>query len=1218
MRKNYLLIIALISIVSGAFLYRYAELVTNKLNYPEDVKSVLSAKCAKALHYFEKLEYSSDNELPTIIERADQDGIILLVYNTDSLVFWSSNSVPIFEIYIKDLLKPRIVKLLNSYYYLIKEQKGEKIYIGLINIKIQYPYENDFLHSGFNPDFNLPENAVMGFNPEEGFAVKDQDGTFLFSIVVPDTTDSKSPGILIGLVFNLLGFIFLAIWAFILIGRQNTQSGRRWTSIFVISSIIVLRIGVFISGIRLSGIPIFDAYLFADSWWVSSLGDLLVNSVCLFYIALIIFRYAKLSEFFRKNNRRNNAAIQIALLVVYYVFFAYAYYFSKSLIFNSNISFQPNEIDQLTFYSLISILIDGINYLSAALILIWLLRTLTAENNNLKLFIVFIITSLLLIAGVFITGSSSDILSVLFFYFFSLFFLYFMHRKKEIFRYSVWTLLLLIFSIYLVAFVAMQSAIKEERVRSSLALSLANEHDPVAEYLLKEISTSMDNDTILKNRLTDRPPDVTIISDYLKKNYFRGYWNKYDLTITVCRPVDSVLIEIPDYQWFPCYPFFGQIIRDVGLKLPNSKFYYLDDLTGRISYLGKYSIPVNVFPYEISLYIELDSKLSNDFLGYPELLLNKNLQSDRLIDQYSYAKYHKKELIARHGDFSYSLSTDLFGASDKQFRTVRLDGYTHLLYQSGKDNLIVLSLPTIRFMDLLVGFSYIFLVFYICILLVFAIRNLNQPGFRFLSDLRNKIQVTIIAVLLTSMILIASISIWLSLSNYRSSQDKILHEKIQSILVELSRRIGIVTDLSSDWNSRRYDNLNQLLIRYSDAYFSDINLYYPTGDLLATSRLEIFQTGLQGEKMDPVALFEMQKEKRAQFIHREKIGSLSYRSAYVPFKNSQGKLLAYLNLPYFTKQSELQAALSTLVVTIINIYIILILITIVITVLISNQITKPLNMLQQRFRQLKLGDKYEQIQYERKDEIGSLVAEYNKMVIELERSFDLLARSERESAWREMAKQIAHEIKNPLTPMRLSVQQLQKIWKEKREDYDSYLGNVTATLIEQIDNLSAIASEFSNFAKMPAINIASVDLVDLIARTVELFGGSDAYSINYKASEEHITINADREQLSRVFMNLIKNAIQSIPESRKGKINITIEKEEKQVAVIVSDNGNGIPDDVKPKLFTPNFTTKSSGMGLGLTIVRNILDQLAGEISYTTKPGAGTKFTIKIPLPTRL
>jgi signal transduction histidine kinase len=153
---------------------------------------------------------------------------------------------------------------------------------------------------------------------------------------------------------------------------------------------------------------------------------------------------------------------------------------------------------------------------------------------------------------------------------------------------------------------------------------------------------------------------------------------------------------------------------------------------------------------------------------------------------------------------------------------------------------------------------------------------------------------------------------------------------------------------------------------------------------------------------------------------------------------------------------------------------------------------------------------------------------------------------------------------------------------------------------------------------MPAINIASVDLVDLIARTVELFGGSDAYSINYKASEEHITINADREQLSRVFMNLIKNAIQSIPESRKGKINITIEKEEKQVAVVVSDNGNGIPDDVKPKLFTPNFTTKSSGMGLGLTIVRNILDQLAGEISYTTKPGAGTKFTIKIPLPTRL
>jgi two-component system, NtrC family, nitrogen regulation sensor histidine kinase NtrY len=1213
MRKNSLLIIALLAILLGLLFMRYAELLSNKSRYPENIKSVLTTKFTKAVNYFEKLDHSIPDQLPDIVEKADKDGIILLVYNSDSLVFWSSNSIPIYEIYIEDLLKPRIVKLLNSYYYLIKAQKGERIYIALVALKIQYPYENDFLHSGFSSDFHLPENATIGFKPGEGYDVSDRDGTFLFSVIVPESTDTNNPRILIGMLICLIGLILLAIWAFILIGRQRTPSGIRRTGLIVVFSLIALRVIQFISGIELSAFSLFDAYLFADSELVSSLGDLLINSIILFYIVVVIFRYADLLHFFNQKERQRNTIIQIILFLVYIAIFLYAHYFSKSLIFNSNISFQPNEIDQLSFYSLISILIDGINYLSAGLILVWILKMLTSKDNILQLFKIFILVSLPVIVGLLILGYAFDFLSIFFFYFFSCFFFFLFYRKIEVFKYSVWTLLLLIFTIYLVAFLAQQSGKKEERVRSSLALSLANEHDPVAEYLLKEISINIEDDTVINNMVTNFPPDLTKVNDYLKKNYFKGYWNKYDLQVTICSPIDSVLIEVPNYQWYHCYNFFGQIIRDVGLKLPNSKFYYLDDLTGRISYLGKFSIPLLDYPFEISLYVELDSKLSNDFLGYPELLLDKKLQDDRLIEQYSYAKYHKKELIARHGEFNYSLSSELFGSSDKEFRTVRIEGYTHLLYQPGKERLIVLSLPTIRFIDLLISLSYVFLLFYIGILLVFAIRNFNRPGFRFLSDLRSKIQFTIIAVLLASMILIAATTIWLNLRNYRSGQEKILHEKIQSVLVELSRRIGLVSDLSFDWNSRRYDNLNQLLIRYSDAYFADINLYYPSGDLLATSRLEVFQTGLQGDKMDPVALYKMQKEKRAQYIHREKIGTLSYQSAYVPFKNTQGKLLAYLNLPYFTKQSELQNALSTLIVTIINIYVILILITIVITVLISNQITRPLNMLQQRFRQLKLGDRYEQIQYKRNDEIGSLVAEYNRMVIELEKSFELLARSERESAWREMAKQIAHEIKNPLTPMRLSVQQLQKVWKEKREDYDSYLGNVTATLIEQIDNLSAIASEFSNFAKMPALKISPVDLIDVVAKAVDLFSGNDAYKIGYESSDKGIIINADREQLSRVFMNLIKNAVQSIPEKRKGKIIIKIEKKDKQIVITVSDNGNGIPDEVKPKLFTPNFTTKSSGMGLGLSIVRNILDQLGGEISYSTKTGTGTKFTIKLP-----
>jgi nitrogen fixation/metabolism regulation signal transduction histidine kinase len=267
-----------------------------------------------------------------------------------------------------------------------------------------------------------------------------------------------------------------------------------------------------------------------------------------------------------------------------------------------------------------------------------------------------------------------------------------------------------------------------------------------------------------------------------------------------------------------------------------------------------------------------------------------------------------------------------------------------------------------------------------------------------------------------------------------------------------------------------------------------------------------------------------------------------------------------------------------------------------------------------RFRELKLGSRFEQIQYKRKDEIANLVGEYNRMVVELQRSIDLLARSERESAWREMAKQIAHEIKNPLTPMRLSVQHLQKSWNDKRENQEEYLQNVTNTLIEQIDNLSSIATEFSNFAKMPATKIENVDLIEVLQNITDLFQGDSNYELKFSSNIKKAEIKSDKEQLSRLFMNIIKNGIQSIPDDKKGKIHVKVEKSKTEAVVWVTDNGKGIPDDIKPKLFMPNFTTKSSGMGLGLAIVKNIIDQLGGEISFETELDKGTIFKLVFPL----
>ncbi|MBN2523548.1 MAG: GHKL domain-containing protein [Bacteroidales bacterium] len=1211
-----LLIISLIIITISVLLANFSGIFENKLRYAKNVQQILHQKCEQVEKYFNKLDKCDQEYNYEIIQKLDHEDIILFRYINNQLVYWSSNAIPVFENYPDTLFNLRMIKIFNSYYHVISSDNDSVKNVGLIRIKNRYPYENDFLPTGFNPDFRLPRDTKISFQPENGYDIHDMEGNYLFGIILPDRMNDKTPRSGIATVFLFLGLILLGYYLYIVLKNLADKKKRLTTIPIVIFFISILRIIQLGLKLNIDSFALFDPFIYADSLFVPSLGDLLLNSLLILFYAILICRVIGVNNIQGNISKGRQTFYFVFYNLLALIFFIHAHYFFHSLIFNSNMSFQPNAIDRLSIYSLISFLINGINFYALGIVLIWVIKHTILLKSVFRNLQVFFITSALIFIVLFVTGYPIDFISIVSYLLFFLLFLWFSYKNYNLSGYSFLVVFVLFFSVYSLLYIMHEAGKKEDMIRKSLAYSLTNEHDPVAEYLFEELSQDIKNDTSISSYLNRKKINIDKFYNYLSKNYFTGYWNKYNLQITLCGPTDSVLIEIPDYRWFYCYGFFDDIISEIGLGLPGSSFYYLDNYTGRISYVGRFPFKIAEFPYEITLFIELDSKITQDLLGYPELLLDQKFHLERLIDKYSYAKYYKGDLVAQYGDFSYSLSSEVFGDLTSEFQKVALDGYEHLLYSSESDNLIVISLPKPKFIDVLIAFSYLFLFYYVSLILVFAARNLNQSEIRFLGNLRSKIQFTIISILLVSLILIAGSTIWLNIRNYRKYQDTVLHEKIHSILIELTHKLELENELTTDWQTNKYDNLNQLLIKFSDVFYTDINLYNPNGELLATSRSEIFQRGLLGTKMDPTAFFKLSKEKRAQFIHRENIGNLSYLSAYALFENSEGKLLAYLNLPYFTKQKELQASLSALIVTIINIYVILILITIVITILISDQITRPLELLQLRFRDLKLGSRFEQIHYKRKDEIANLVNEYNRMVIELQRSIELLARSERESAWREMAKQIAHEIKNPLTPMRLSVQHLQKSWNDKHENQEEYLKNITNTLLEQIDNLSAIATEFSNFAKMPDAKIERVDLIEILKKSVDLFKGAAHYKIYFSSEHSGIEINADREQLSRLFMNIIKNAIQSVPDDRIGEIRVNVEKSSQKVIVLISDNGRGIPDEIKPKLFMPNFTTKSSGMGLGLAIVRNIMDNLDGEISFKTKLNEGTVFKLIFPVKT--
>jgi nitrogen fixation/metabolism regulation signal transduction histidine kinase len=289
--------------------------------------------------------------------------------------------------------------------------------------------------------------------------------------------------------------------------------------------------------------------------------------------------------------------------------------------------------------------------------------------------------------------------------------------------------------------------------------------------------------------------------------------------------------------------------------------------------------------------------------------------------------------------------------------------------------------------------------------------------------------------------------------------------------------------------------------------------------------------------------------------------------------------------------------------------------TILIAVFVSNKITKPLLIVRKKLQELDIKRQNSPIEYHSQDEIGDLVREYNRMVAELSKNTELLAQRERESAWQSMARQVAHEIKNPLTPMKLNVQLLERAWEDRAYDFDKRLHKVCKTLIEQIDALSHIATEFSAFAKMPKERLGEVDIHNAIVSCVNLFEETKNTQITVAAdSSSSYRVVADGDQIIRVFTNLIKNAIQAIPEERLGIINIRLKTDAGHVQISVSDNGEGISPEMQKKLFQPNFTTKTSGMGLGLAMVKNIISGINGIIWFETVEHEGTTFYIQLPL----
>jgi two-component system nitrogen regulation sensor histidine kinase NtrY len=477
-------------------------------------------------------------------------------------------------------------------------------------------------------------------------------------------------------------------------------------------------------------------------------------------------------------------------------------------------------------------------------------------------------------------------------------------------------------------------------------------------------------------------------------------------------------------------------------------------------------------------------------------------------------------------------------------------------------------------------------------------------------SLRIRIFLSMIVLIIVASILLASISI----IQFKNEAKEYHQERLERKENAVREHINYV--LSTTTYPLTTENLDLIfkdkIHELAHIHNIEINIYSLEGKLLKSSK-ESFSVDKVSPPIPKYILKLVRSSIEKRYVEIKTVNNVKNRSSFTQIKDDKFKPLGVLNLPYLEDDNFYEKELHSFLIRLGQVYSFMLIVAFGLAYFLSSYITKSLKTISDRINETSLSQKNKKIVLEASSkEINLLIKSYNRMVEELEISAVKLAQSEREEAWREMAKQVAHEIKNPLTPMRLTVQSFERKFNPEDPEIIQKMKDYSETLIQQIDTMNAVASAFSNFASMPAQQNETLNVVEVVELALDIFNEEH---VVFESESPEIISKIDRTQLIRIITNLVKNAIQSIPEQQENKtVFVTVKKDLNNVLIIVEDNGIGIkPEDIS-RIFEPKFTTKNSGMGLGLGIIKNIIENYKGTITFDTEYGKGTRFTVSLPI----
>jgi signal transduction histidine kinase len=1162
-----------------------------------------------------------------------QYGILIYERNhpfSEHLTFWSDQSSVLPDSFLLKADGNYFVSLSNGQFEVVKHSFNQILpypltAIALIPVRWQYYISPENLKPEF-VGFSSAENRVRISLSPTPFPVKDHSGKILFYLHKTESFHAAKYSL------GLLLVVFIAMLVLLVIVHNMAHAiaekyGRIAGILFLTITVLLFRVVIYRYPeiLHLRQYELFDPTIYSSNFILPSLGDLLINALLFCWIVLFIRQEMGEYRFplFRSVWKRW-VMITGTMVVLVSITFLFAD-IVQSLVADARISFNVTNFFSLTIYSFVGFIVLAalaLSYFFFTQIMFRLVRGFIERN----LLTVFIMVATIGLSFLTFHTETAMVELDIYVLLWLLCYLWLMMRNLFSglnFQLNVSEILfwLFIFSSSISVIIIFENRKIELEQRKSFADRLAEQINPSSEKLVSMSLIYFDNDFMLRefDRFRD-PVQNHFLKDSLINNNFSAYLTKYD---TKFYTYDSA--EKPLFNQVPVsFDTLNTIFQLQGKPTTIPNLMYYEKSYDKFSYIYKKTIQDTagrIFGY---LFLQAEPRNFKSDGLVPRLTQQHKEFLPEYSPVYSYAIYSSNELIYYYNNYPFPTQLTDSLIPKKDFFQKKNNGYDELWHSISDDKFIVIAKKDNLVIEAITLFSYLFSAFLILVALFWFSSVLIQTRLHwkqlreFLQlNIRSQIHTTIIFVSLFLFLVIGVSTIFFLINRYnRNNQDR-LSASLKVMAGEIESRLAAYNGKNADGNPLTAvpgDELEKMINNTAEIHNAYINLYDLSGNMIVSSNPFIYTKGILSELMNPLAYFYMNRLNSVEFFNQEKMGDISFQSIYCPVRIGNTHAVAYLNIPSFNTEDELNDEISRFLVTIMNLNVFIFLIAGTIALFLTNRITSSFTLISEKMRQVNLSKTNEAIEWKKNDEIGGLIRGYNRMVAQLEESAAALAKSEREGAWREMARQVAHEIKNPLTPMKLSIQYLQKANNSNAGNVKELTANVARTLVEQIDHLSKIAADFSQFANIGNPRREIFDLHEMLFSLVSLYEMMENLLFKWVPVHDKVMVYADKTQLNRLFTNLLQNAFEACHEKEKCVISVSEELSDDHILIKISDNGEGIPEQMRSKIFIPNFTTKSSGTGLGLAMSKTIVEQAKGRIWFETSEHEGTTFFVELPI----